>query len=266
MKGRLSKLGRLNLDEYRVLRREIRSPKDFDRFQIPNYVLPSILTQKFVESVIKRFRMYKPERIARIWKEKKTLNIRLPPVLRLKLLLKGLGYSKSEIANILKNPHEAGDLEDLVWSAVTKDFIYSPIAVKFQTVKGKVGERLIERFLSEIDVDFKTESELNTKKTPDFLISEKVNILGFEAKWIESKFMFGDFRTHSLYWRRQYYHYFKEFGKGIVVYWCWHLDIPFALGGEVDMSVHFKFGRLKREDFLKTLEKVLDDFERGRRI
>ncbi|ADB58865.1 hypothetical protein Arcpr_1821 [Archaeoglobus profundus DSM 5631] len=256
----------MDLETYRIIRRNLSSPKDFEKFPLPNYVLSSILNQKIVESVIRKFRRYDPETVARIWREKGKLNVRLPPVLRLKVLMRGLGFSKGEISNLLKHPKEAGDLEDLVWDAVTRDFIYSPLAVRFQHLKGRLGEKIIEDYLMGLDVDFKTEKELKTRKTPDFLLKDCIEFIGFKVRWIESKFMFGDFRTHSFYWRRQYYHYFKDFGKGVVVYWPWHLDTPFSLSGDLDMKVHFKFGRLKREKFLKVVDDVIDRFAKGEKI
>ena len=266
MMGRLSKSKRLDLETYRKIKSSLRSPKDFEKFDIPNYVLSSILNQKIVEGVIRKYKKYDPERVARIWKEKGKLNVRLPPALSLKILMKGLGFNEKEIYHILQNPNEAGDLEELVWNAVTKDFVYSPLAVRFQHLKGRMGEKILENYLTKLNLDFKTERELNTRKTPDFLLKEETELLGFKVRWIESKFMFGDFKTHSIYWRRQYYHYFKDFGKGVVVYWPWHLNTPFSLSGDVNMVVKFKFGRLKREKFLKIVESVIDKFEKGEEI
>ena len=259
MMERLFRSRRLDLDDYMKIRYSLRGPRDFDRFEIPNHVLSAILNRKVVNDVIKRYRRYDPEVVARVWKEKGVLNVRLPPVLRLKLLLKGLGYSKGEIKKMLENPKEGGDLEDLIWKAITRDFIYSPIAVRFQRVKGLLGERLIEETLKDLGLEFKREDEIEHTKTPDFLISS-------EIRWIESKFMFGDIETHSLYWRRQYHHYFKEFGKGFVVYWCWHLDLPFSTSGDFDMVARFRFKRLRNESFLRRLERVLEDFSKGREI
>ena len=266
MTGRLSRSRKLDLETYRIIRRNLSSPKDFEKFPIPNYVLSSILNQKIVENVIKNFRRYDPEKVARVWKERGKLNVRLPQVLRLKILMKGLGFSKREISNLLNNPKEAGDLEYLIWDAITKDFVYSPLAVRFQHLKGRLGEKILEEHLTELNVDFRTEKELKTRKTPDFLLNDYIEFMGFKVRWIESKFMFGDFRTHSFYWRRQYYHYFKDFGKGVVVYWPWHIDTPFSLSGELNMNVHFKFGRLKREKFLKVVEDVMDKFAKGKKI
>ncbi len=266
MRGRLSRSRRLELDEYLRVRRVLRNPKDFAKFNLPNYVLSSILNQKIVDYAIRNFNRYDAEKVAEVWKRRGKIGIRLPPVLRLKLLMKGLGYSKSEISAILRNPKEAGDLEELVWDAVTRDFVYSPLAISFQHVKGRLGERLIEEILVRRGLDFKTERELKTRKTPDFLLSEVVEFEGYRVRWIESKFMFGDVRTHSFYWRRQYHHYFRDFGRGVVVYWPWHVNTPFSLSGDVEMVVRFRFGRLKRERFLRVVEEVIKRFERGEEI
>ncbi len=263
MRGRLSGSRRLEVGEYKLLR-EIKSPKQFDLFDVPNYVLSAILVQKTVEVVKRKVKMYNPVKVAEKWKRGERID--LPPVMALRIALKGMGYSKNEISNMLKNPNEAGDFEDAVWDAVTRDFIYSPIAVRFHQVKGWLGEKLIEDYLNSMGVEFKRENELETRKTPDFLLKEKISMFGYDVRWIESKFMFGDLRTHSHYWRKQYYHYFKHFGRGLIVYWPWHVGTPFSLSGEVNITAHFKFGRLNREKFLKVLERVINDFERGERI
>ena len=56
-------------------------------------------------------------------------------------------------------------------------------------------------------------------KTPDFYFEEPVEFLGRELKWIESKALFGDPRSHELYWKKQYSKYYEMFGNGLVVYW-----------------------------------------------
>ena len=263
MMGKLSMSRRLEVGEYKLLRK-IKSPKQFDLFDVPNYVLSAILIQKTVEVVKRKARIYDPVKVAE--KLRRGERIDLPPVMALRMALKGMGYSKNEISNMLRNPNEAGDFEDVVWDAITRDFVYSPIAVRFHQVKGKLGENLVEETLNSMGVEFKREDELETRKTPDFLLKEKISLFGYDVKWIESKFMFGDLKTHSHYWRRQYYPYIKEFGKGLIVYWPWHVGTPFSLSGEIDMNVHFEFGRLSRERFLKALERLLNDFEKRRKL
>lgn len=104
MRGKLSRSGKLEIGDYSFLRR-IRSPKQFDLFEIPNYVLSAILIQKIVEKVIRSVKLYDPVKVAERWK-RGVFRLSLPPVVSLKILLKGLGYGDEEIANMLKNPSE----------------------------------------------------------------------------------------------------------------------------------------------------------------
>jgi hypothetical protein len=266
----------VKLEEYLKIRRALKSPKDFDKFGRKNYILSSILNQKTVDRVLRTYHQYNSDLnvIARIWKEKRRIPVKLPPVLRVRLLLKSLGFSKSEIQNALKYPDELeDDLSNVVWNAITSDFIYSPIAVKFQSIKGYIGEKLVATWLEDLDVDFLREEDLRRSggKTPDFYIKNPIEIQGLNVRWIESKFMFGDLRVHSFYWRKQYYRYFKDFGKGLIIYWSEHLeDLPFSTSGkticDLNMTVEFRFCRLSRERFIKTLENVLERFKRGERI
>jgi hypothetical protein len=43
--------------------------------------------------------------------------------------------------------------------------------------------------------------------------------MGKKVKWIESKALFGDPRTHRVYSKKQYLRYKEMFGEGYVVYW-----------------------------------------------
>lgn len=61
MRGRLLKSGRLSLDDYLKFR-YIRDPCDFDRFDVPNYVLSSIINQRIVEYV--KGKRYNPDVVA----------------------------------------------------------------------------------------------------------------------------------------------------------------------------------------------------------
>jgi len=267
----------MKLEEYLKVRKNLRTPNDFDRFGYPNYVLSSILTQKIVDYVMKRFKDYSTrlDVIERIWREKRRIPIKLPPVLRVRLLLKALGYSKSAVQNALKYPNELeDDLSRVVWRAITTDFVYSPIAVEFHTAKGFLGEKAVKDWLEGLGVEYETESELRKKlsKTPDFYLKEPLKLWDIEVRWIESKFMFGDLKTHSFYWRRQYYQYFREFGKGTVVYWSGHIEgLPFSISGQsirnFKMVVEFKgFRKMNNEKFVKTLEDVLNKFKTGEKI
>ncbi len=260
--------------EYTVLRRAI-NPYNLSSFRYPKPVLISVLTQKIVENVKARYPVYtkRLDEIAEFWRDRGRIPewLRLTPMLRVKLLMKALGYTKSEIRRFSNDPDsiEDDELRRLTWKAIFKDFVYSPIAIKFQHIKGKLGEMALRSWLEDMDVDFQTEEELRKEglaKTPDFLL---------EDGWIESKAMFGDPKTHSIYWRRQYREYLEMFGRGRVIYWFGHVE-GLALAETPKIPNPFRrmvvyvsedgedlgYGK----DLLKNMMKLLDDFVEGRRI
>ncbi len=272
----------LTIEEREFLRlRRTLSLRNLEGFGYPKPVLASILSQKIVERVKARHPIYvrKLDAIAEFWKEKGRFPnwLKAPPMIKVRLLLKGLGYTKSEIRRFVNDPDSVEDerLRSLIWKAVTTDFIYSPIAVKFQQIKGRIGEEIVRNWLESLGVDFLTEDDLrgNGGKTPDFLLEKPLN--GF--KWIESKAMFGDTSTHSLYWRRQFREYIKTFGKGVVVYWFGHVSnlFPATTGSEMgkfpDMKVYVSeegldLGEPFTKDFLKNMLDLLDKFRERERM
>ncbi len=277
---------RMDLKEFVRLRRML-NLRNLDRFSHPKPILSSILSQKIVERVKARHPIYvkRMDEIAECWRKRGKLPswFVAPPMVKAKLLMKALGYTKSEIRRLTADPDKIEDeeLKSLVWKAVTTDFIYSPIATKFNQIKGRIGEEIIERWLESLGVNFMTEEELrrNGGKTPDFLLEKPIRINGFDVRWIESKAMFGDLSVHSHYWRRQFYEYIRQFGSGMVVYWFGHIDGLFLastgseFGGNrlLDMRVYLSedgmdLGRPFTKGFLENMLRLIDLFYEGKKI
>ncbi len=272
----------LTIGEKEFLRlRRMLNIRNLEGFDYPKPVLASILSQKIVEKVKARHPIYvrRLKDIAEFWREKGRFPnwLNAPPMIKVRLLLKALGYTKSEIRKFVSDPNSVEDerLRSLIWKAVTTDFIYSPIAVKFQQIKGRIGEEIVRNWLERKGVDFLSEDDLrgNGGKTPDFLLEKPLN--GF--RWIESKAMFGDPNTHSLYWRKQFREYIETFGRGVVVYWFGHIEGLFPattgseMGGFPDMKVYVSddgvdLGEPFTKDFLRNMLDLLDKFHERERI
>ncbi len=218
---------RINLDEYLRIRKTLRDVRSLGEFSYPRGVLHSILLQRRIESVKRKYRMFadRLDEIVDFWRENRKLPrwLTLPPVMKVRLLLKGLGFSTKAINRILRNPNEAEDedLQRLVARAVSVDYVYSPLATRLQTAKGKLGEMMLRLAVEKLGVEYRTEDDLRGEfsKTPDVYFEEPVEVNGREVRWIESKAMFGDPITHAMFERKQYSRYREMFGDGIVIYW-----------------------------------------------
>ena len=219
---------RISVEEFLRIRRELRTMRDIRKLPYPRGTLHCILQQKKVDSVKRKYHTFAdriPE-IVEYWEREKKFPrwLTLPPVMKLRLLMKGMGYSAKMINKALRTPEDIVDDERLIRQirkAVLTDYVYSPIAAKLQRARGKLGERAIAHQLEKTGIEFKTESDLKGRfsKTPDFYFEEPVKFLGRELKWIESKALFGDPRSHDLYWKKQYSKYFEMFGNGLIIYW-----------------------------------------------
>ncbi len=277
---------KMELREFIRLRRMI-NLRNLDKFNYPKPVLTSILTQKIVDKVKARHPTYveRLNEIAEHWREKKKFPswFVAPPMIKVKLLMKALGFTKSEIRRFIEDPNliEDDDLRRLVWRANLKDFVYSPIATKFHQIKGKMGEEIIKNWLENFGIDFSSEDELrrNEGKTPDFLLEKPIKLDGYEVYWIESKAMFGDPNVHSQYWRRQYYEYLRRFGRGVVIYWFGHVNglflatTGYEFGGDrlLNMKAYLsddgvELGDAFSRKFIEHMMRLLDLFYRGERI
>jgi len=265
----------LSFEDYIELRRNLNRISDFDRFKFPRGILHAILMQKKVESVKRKYHIFsgRTKEILQFWKERKRFPewLTLTPVLKVRLLLKGMDFTTKQINNALRNPNELEDeLSKVVYNAVSRDFVYSPIAAKLQGVLGKIGERIIEEKLKDLGIEFKTEKDLKTQKTPDFFFEEPLELFGRKIRWIESKALFADLRTYELYRKKQISKYQELFGDGIVVYWRGCIKgLPVSDGSEFDgdlkrklleMSLFFSKSEEVDGDPLKLAEEFIGDY------
>ena len=218
----------MKAEEFFELRRSLKSFRDLSNPEYERGTLFSILLQKRIDNVKKRYHSYAsrlPE-IAHHWERYRKIPewVRLPPVMRIKLLMRALGYSAKEIARAFSDP-DSSEMENMIWSAIYSDFIYSPVAVRYQFARGRIGEVMVRNYLEERDLEFKYEHQLRpARKTPDFYIEDGVEINGRKLKWIESKALFGDIKLHRVYAKKQYDQYLEMYGDGMVVYWMGFID------------------------------------------
>jgi len=273
----------ITLDEYLKLKRKINHKRLSAKY--PNCVIASIRTQECIKFVKKKYPFYlrRLNKIAEDWKSKRRFPawLKAPPIIKVRLLLKALGYSKAEIGKIIKDPDkvEDEDLKRYIWKANLTDYVYSPLAVKFHQIKGKIGEEIIKNTLESLDIPYVHENDIRKGKTPDFYLEKPIKFNNKEIRWIESKAMFGDIDTHSFYWQKQYREYLKLFGNGMVIYWFGHIEgltlasdgSEFPLKNEFKMEIFIGDGisfdvEVFSHKFLKKLEEILDKFYRGERI
>ena len=204
----------MNEKTYRKLARKLNNISDIEKFEkrYKRGVLLGILTQKIIERT-KRTKINKKE-IAELWKEKSILEIseekKIPPFIVAKIILGTM--CRKDAKKLEENPSLIEDerLREEVEEAYLKDFVYSPLAVEFQKIKGIIGEELIEEYLIKKGVEFFKECDLKSNKTPDFLTEEQ---------WFESKVFFANRSIHRNFFKKQYKHYLDLFGSGTVVYW-----------------------------------------------
>jgi len=218
----------MKTEEFFLIRKSLKSLRDISNPKYKRGTLFSILLQKRIDNVKRRYHIYisrLPE-IAQHWERNKEIPkwVRLPPVMRIKILMKSLGMSGKEITRAFSDP-DSSEMGDMIWSAIYSDFIYSPIAVRNQFARGRVGEVIIKNYLERENIEFKDESQLRpARKTPDFYIEEGLEIDGRNIKWIESKALFGDIKLHRIYSKKQYNQYLEMYGDGMVVYWMGYID------------------------------------------
>jgi hypothetical protein len=217
----------IGLEEFKRLRKGLRYLSDLTQFNYPRGMLFTILSQKKVDQVKQDYGWVcnRLEEISNFWRERKKIPnwVGLTPMMRVRLLLKALEYTKREIMDALYDPEKVEDesLRRLIWKSVFTDYIYSPLAVRHQFARGRLGELIIQRWLDRMEIGYKTERDLRKEsiKTPDFYLSEPLTIDDFEVNWIESKALFADPKTHWIYWKKQFSKYLDLFGSGFVVYW-----------------------------------------------
>ncbi len=222
----------MRVEKYVKIKNELRRLEDLNKavkkYKIRRGTAFSILVQKKVSYVRRNYHKFerRAEEILEYWEANKAFPswLKLPPAMKLRLLFKAMGMSKKRIAKVLKNPEEFSEFEDLIYDAIYRDYVYSPIATENLAARGKIGEKIVENYLRMRGVGFISEREIQGDKTPDFLIQEEMKIRGRVVRWIESKSMFGDIFAYEDN-LRQFEKYSSEFGEGIVIFWHGFLDV-----------------------------------------
>ncbi|MDW7731564.1 MAG: C15orf41 family protein [Methanolobus sp.] len=221
-----------------------------EHFCQPVGVIYSILNQKTVTEVKKKFSRVqsKSKTHLRLWKKGKTIvqisrRNKIPATLMVSMLLKEMGIPKK---SFFKNIDELPDmrLKDEVKEAIESDFFFSPRAHELHSIKGKLGESILEAWLVEQGISFSTEEDLRERgmqKTPDFLLDEGMEINGKKISWIESKALFGDEREHQYYIKKQFADYEENYGAGMIVYWYGFIE-TITMNGHLIRDYQF-FGK-----------------------
>jgi hypothetical protein len=228
----------MDYDEYKMLYNSLNRPSDIERLGQMGYdqrLLETLYTQKTCRDVKKRFHFVKQKApdMLREWKKGKTLmeisdKYRFPPILTAMFIFLEDGASKKQFWEFVRSPEilESKQTADEVREVVKNDYVYSPNANDRQRERGIWGETLLQDWLDEQHIKYRTEEDLRGEgqKTPDCLLDEHMLYDGKEICWIESKASFGDnveFRFNS---RKQLCPYTQLFGPGLVVYWTGCLD------------------------------------------
>ena len=227
----------MNKKTYQQIYQELESHEDIskvsNKYSVSISTISSISHQKTVRNVKKYHSriVQKSPRMVKSWHKGKTIlelarQNRFPPVLIASIMLKEMGLKSK---SIIKNPAILSNkrLKQDVIQAIDNDMDFSPRGHEVQSRLGDLGEELIHDWLTDYDLDFLTESEMNKEpnaKTPDFLLKESIDVNGSKVKWIESKAVFADETEHNRYQKKQLGFYEELFGPGMVVYWYGYLD------------------------------------------
>lgn len=227
----------MDVDTYEQIYSSLQGVDDIDRvsemFSQPVGVIYSILNQKTVTNVKKIFSRVQ-ERSGKhlaMWQKGTTIvqiarKNCLPATLMAAMILAEMGIPKKPF---LRSIEELPDmrLKKEVKEAMQSDHFFSPRAHEVHTVKGKMGESILEKWLQEQGVSYRTENDLRAlgiAKTPDFLLEDPIEINDKQISWIESKALFGDEKEHQYYMKKQFTDYEGNFGTGMIVYWYGFLD------------------------------------------
>ncbi|MBN2111034.1 MAG: C15orf41 family protein [Methanosarcinaceae archaeon] len=244
----------MDIDTYEQIYGALEGVEDVARvaehFCQPVGVIYSILNQRTVTEVKKKFPRVqsKSKTHYRQWKRGKTIvqiarSNRVPATLMVSMLLKEMGIPKK---SFFRNIDELPDmrLKNEVKEAIDSDFFFSPRAHELHSIKGKLGESILEAWLVGLGISFSTEEdlrEMGMQKTPDFLLDKAMKIDGKEISWIESKALFGDEREHQYYLKKQFSDYEENYGTGMVVYWYGFID-TITMNGHLIRDYQF-FGK-----------------------
>jgi len=224
----------MQYEEYKKIYDSLNKPEDIGCLLEKGYdhrLLDTLYTQKVSRDVKKRYHMIKEKSpiLLREWKKGKTLmeisvKYKFPPILVAMLIFQEDGASKKQFWEFIRSPEtlESPQTAEEIRDVIKNDLVYSPEANERQCERGLWGESLLQNWLNEQNIQYKTENDLrgnDRQKTPDCLLSEPMKCDGKKICWIESKASFGDnveFRYNA---RKQFCPYTQLFGPGLVIYW-----------------------------------------------
>ena len=228
----------MRYQDYKSIYNALNTHKDIAALEAKGHdkeLLSTIFTQKTTREVKKRFYVVKQNtgKMLREWKQGKTLleiseKWRFPPILTAMFIFMEDGASRKEFWSYIQEPETSfsKDVRDEIIEIRNADLVYSPEGNERQRQRGLWGESLLQKWLDEQDIKYRTENDLRGvyDKTPDALLDEPMMYNGKKIFWVESKASFGDnteFRYNS---KKQLLPYTDIFGPGLVVYWMGKLD------------------------------------------
>ena len=229
----------MKLEDYKRIYDELETVSDVDRLAAQNgldrELLNVIYTQRTVRKTMKRHHIIKRNlpRMLREWKSGKSIfdisqKWDFSPILTGLMLFQQSGHSKKQYWSYVREPDTIADqrLKKEILEIVKADSIYSPWGNDIQVKRGQWGEEMLQNWLTENELGYRTENDLRGKfsKTPDCLLNEPVKITGRVVNWIESKASFGDKIEFNKNFKGQLSKYVEMFGNGIVVYWFGFID------------------------------------------
>jgi hypothetical protein len=224
----------MKLAEYQSLWKQLRTQADIDRLaantSYDKDLLLVIYSQKKVQSATKKYHMIKhlASKYHAQWKAGSSFleianKINFPPVLTGLLIMKEEGYSRKAYRKLLNNLEEVEDkrLKLELTEVVEDDIVYSPKGNEIQAERGRRGEEMLDKWLTDNNFKFKTEKEMANeyKKTPDFLMLSPLNVRGLNVHWIESKATLGTHKEIKKNLKNQLIPYRDLYGSGMVIYW-----------------------------------------------
>ncbi|NPE27969.1 TPD domain-containing protein [Methanococcoides sp. SA1] len=248
-------------ETYLQIYHQVNRPEDIDTLSLEFGesvgVIAAILNQKIVSKVKRKMGLLqrKGKNFRYLWEKGMDINTLatnndVPATLMASVIIKELGYSKKQV---LKNLDTLDDrrLASEIEEATSSDHFFSPKAHALQVVKGEMGEDIISKWLDHHQLGYSTEEDLRAmgmQKTPDFFLDKPLYVDDTEVEWIESKAMFGDEREHSHYYKKQFQHYEREYGTGMVIYWYGHID-----------TLEFEGNLIRDHNFYTDLNEEIDE-------
>lgn len=227
----------MDYQEYKRLYNRLQTYRDIEKLIGEGYderLIKTLYTQKTSRDVKKRFHIVgnNSARLLKAWKKGESMleiaeKWQFPPVMTARFIFLEDGASKTEFQRYvhdpdLLKPETAAELKE----AIACDPVYSPKGTEEQAERGRWGEGLLQGWLKDQGIGFRTESDLRGvyDKTPDSLLDEPMLYEGKKIYWVESKASFGDNTEFKYNSRKQLIPYTRIFGPGVVVYWVGKLD------------------------------------------